>query len=165
MALLFKFIRKEEEIHALLQEIPLLPGEIILDYGAGPGAYAIEAAKQVGSGGHVYSADIHPLAGEYVQKSAQKLGLTNITPITTNCILPLEDDSVDDIFLFDVIHHLNPLEPHLKEFKRVLKPTGHLILKVDHHDPAQAVNRIEQTHLFQRERATSQMFFFTPHSH
>ena len=76
MVFLFKFIRKKEKIIEILNEIPLEEGNIVLDYGAGPGAYAIESAKMVCPNGHVYSADIHPLAEKYVQKEAKSSSLT-----------------------------------------------------------------------------------------
>ena len=161
MVFLFKFIRKKEKIIEILNEIPLKEGNIILDYGAGPGAYAIESANMVGLNGHVYSADIHPLAEKYVQKEAKSLGLSNISTITTDCKLPLKEKSVDYVFIFDVIHRLTNLKQHLDEFKRVLNPSGRLILLVEHHDLEFFIKEIEKLHIFKRDRATKHLFFFT----
>lgn len=161
MVFLFKFIRKKEKIIEILNEIPLKEGNVVLDYGAGPGAYAIESASMVCPNGHVYSADIHPLAEKYVQKEAKSLGLSNITTITTDCLLPIEDNSIDFVFIFDVIHRLTNLKQHLDEFKRVLNPSGRLILLVEHHDTEIFVKKIEKSHIFKRDRATKHLFFFT----
>ena len=160
MVFLFKFIRKKEKIIEILNEIPLIEGNIVLDYGAGPGAYAIEVANMIGPKGHVFSADIHPLAENYVQKEAKTLGLSNITTITTDCILPIEDNSVDYVLIFDVVHRLINLKQNLDEFKRILNPSGRLILSVDHHDPDFFVKKIEALNIFKRERATKHLFFF-----
>ena len=160
MAFLFKFIRKKEKIIEILNEISLKEGNIVLDYGAGPGAYAVEVANMIGPNGHVFSADIHPLAEKYVQKEAKTLGLSNITTITTDCILPIEDNSVDYVLIFDVIHRLINLKHNLDEFKRILNPSGRLILSVDHHDPDIFVKKIEELNIFKRERATKHLFFF-----
>ena len=160
MVFLFKFIRKKEKIIEILNEIPLKTSDIVLDYGAGPGDYAIEAATMVLPNGHVFSADIHPLAEKYVQKKIESYGISNITTITTDCELPIEDKSLDYVLIFDVIHHLTNLKQHLNEFKRVLKPTGKLILLIEHHDVEDYVNKIENLRIFKRENATKYLFFF-----
>ncbi|QEE16911.2 class I SAM-dependent methyltransferase [Promethearchaeum syntrophicum] len=160
MVFLFRFIRKKEKIIKILNEIPLKTGDIILDYGAGPGDYAIEAARMVLPNGHVFSADIHPLAEKYVQKKTESNGISNITTITTDCELYINDKSIDYVFIFDVIHHLENLQQHLNEFKRVLKPSGKLILLVEHHDAEHYVNKIENLRIFKREKATKYLFFF-----
>ncbi len=46
----------------ILKEANIKSGYSILDYGCGPGAYTIIAAKIVGETGKVYALDIHKLA-------------------------------------------------------------------------------------------------------
>ncbi len=38
------------------------PGNVVVDYGCGPGSHAVAAAQIVGSSGKVHAIDIHPLA-------------------------------------------------------------------------------------------------------
>ncbi|MCI5148112.1 MAG: class I SAM-dependent methyltransferase [Candidatus Electrothrix sp. MAN1_4] len=45
--------------------------------------------------------------------------------------IPLEDESVDVIYCVSVLEHTNNFELIIKEFKRVLKPTGIFILTFD----------------------------------
>ncbi len=42
-------------------------------------------------------------------------------------VLPLADASIDVVISFYALEHLYPLNTHLKEIRRVLKPGGHLV--------------------------------------
>ena len=94
---------------SVLQQIGLMPGQIVLDYGCGPGGWSLAAAKLVGPTGKVYAADINPLALTRVQRTAAKKGLSNIDTILTDCATRLENGSVDIALLLDTYHELkNP---------------------------------------------------------
>jgi len=56
----------------ILQEAQIEPGFVVLDFGCGPGSYSVLAAQMVGATGKIYALDIHPLAGQMVQKAAAK---------------------------------------------------------------------------------------------
>jgi len=116
----------------VLQEIEILPGFQVLDYGAGPGSYTIPAAQRVGDEGKVYALDIHPLAVNGVAKTAKNKGLNNVETIQSDCATGLADTSIDLIFLFDIFHELGRPEDVLGELHRVLKPRGVLAVN-DHH--------------------------------
>jgi ubiquinone/menaquinone biosynthesis C-methylase UbiE len=116
----------------ILQEAGLKPGSVVLDFGCGPGSYAIAAAEMVGAEGKVYALDIHPLAVQMVQKAASKKGLKNIETINSDCATGLQDGSVDVAFLYDTLHALSQPGAVLKELHRVLKSNGLLSFN-DHH--------------------------------
>ncbi len=64
-------------------------------------------------------------------KRAVKKGLTNIETIQTEGNTGLEDESIDVVICFDVIHDTQNRNDILKEFHRVLKPKS--ILSFDDH--------------------------------
>ena len=52
----------------VLDEVGLRPGQAVLDFGCGPGAYVPETSRRVGPSGRVYAVDIHPLAVRQVSE-------------------------------------------------------------------------------------------------
>ena len=55
-------------------------GMTVVDYGCGPGRYAVKFAELVGKEGKVYAVDIHELAIEAVRKRIAKHNIDNIEP-------------------------------------------------------------------------------------
>lgn len=132
MSLVFKvrdFIIPRRRV---LEEARLKPGDRVLDYGCGPGAYIADAAEMVGESGRVYALDVHPLALERVQRIAERCGLTNVETICSDCCTDLPDGSLDMVLLHDVFHMLSDPQTVLAELRRVLKPGGVLSFS-DHH--------------------------------
>jgi ubiquinone/menaquinone biosynthesis C-methylase UbiE len=115
-----------------LEKLGIKEGQIILDYGAGPGAYSIPAALLVGDSGEVYSADIHPMAKKIVEKKASRLNLNNITALLVNINTGLLDGEVDIVLLFDVLHIISEKSRLIKEIHRILRTAGALFILPDH---------------------------------
>ncbi len=151
----------------LLKQARVTQGETVLDYACGPGVFSVAAATIVGKSGHVFAADIHPLAVAEVQKRALKEGLHNVTAIKTDCSTGLPDKSVDVVLLFDCFHHFKDPSFILTELHRVLKPDGVLALQVDHFDPAKPLSLIAQSGLFALEERfpARRHFVFKPGKH
>jgi ubiquinone/menaquinone biosynthesis C-methylase UbiE len=116
----------------VLEEVNIVSGFQVLDYGCGPGGYITGAAERVGESGKVYALDIQPLALQYVQDIARKKRLTNIETILSDCKTELPDNSVDVVLLYDIFHMLSEPQAVLAELHRVLKDGGMLSLN-DHH--------------------------------
>ncbi|MBN1801842.1 MAG: class I SAM-dependent methyltransferase [Candidatus Lokiarchaeota archaeon] len=129
-----------------IKKAKIVKGQYVLDYGSGPGAYTIAAARVVGASGKVYAADIHPLSAKKVLKKAKKVGLDNITTITTDCHTGLENNSIDVILCFDMLHFVNDKQKIFSEFHRVLKPNS--ILSLDCHHMNDIKNQVEGSGLF-----------------
>ncbi len=117
---------------SILNEVGIGEGDRVLDYGCGPGSFALAAAKRVGPSGKVYAADANAMALAYLQKTAARQGLTNITVIHTDCQTGLESGSVDVALLYDTYHDLRDPTGVLEGLHRVLKPGG-LLSFSDHH--------------------------------
>jgi ubiquinone/menaquinone biosynthesis C-methylase UbiE len=107
-------------------------GMTVLDFGCGPGGFALAAAKLVGPEGRVYAADNHPLAVKSVQRAANRQSLGNIRTILGSSVADLPGGIVDMTLLYDVIHELQEPGLILEELHRVLKPRGVLSVS-DHH--------------------------------
>ncbi|MHA1680163.1 MAG: class I SAM-dependent methyltransferase [Promethearchaeota archaeon] len=149
MSFLMKLVKGKKFVNEILDASLIKNGDVILDYACGPGIFTIPAARLVGGAGHVFAADIHPLAIEAVSKAAVKHGLENITTILTDCDTSLETGSVDAIFLFDCFHHFREPDDLLGELHRVLKERGRISLEVDHGSISPVESRIVKTGLFE----------------
>lgn len=116
----------------IISDIGIRPGFRVLDFGCGPGAYIPAAESLIGKTGHIYALDAQPLATEYVQAFCRKNKLSNVTSIMSDCATGLRGNSIDIIFLYDVLHGLSYKQRVLHELHRVLKEDGILSVN-DHH--------------------------------
>jgi ubiquinone/menaquinone biosynthesis C-methylase UbiE len=116
----------------IVKEAGIKQGSVVLDFGCGPGGFAIAAAEMAGSDGRVYALDVHPLAVKMTEKAAARKGLRNIETIRSDCATGLEDKSVDVILLYDTFHILSDRRAVLEKLYRVLKDDGTLSFS-DHH--------------------------------
>ena len=89
-----------------LKKIGIRHGQVVLDFGCNRGNYAIPAAKIVGETGKVYALDKDSEALGGLMRKAKSWGLTNIIRVDTSGKLnvAIEDESIDTILIFDVIH-------------------------------------------------------------
>ncbi|MFX1501956.1 MAG: class I SAM-dependent methyltransferase [Promethearchaeota archaeon] len=159
MTILFSIRDKFSDPLKKIIKAKVKDGDIVLDYGCGPGSYSICAAKVIGNSGKVYAADIHPLSAKKVEKKALKEGLTNIHTITTDCSTGLKDNSIDVILCFDMFHMLNDPKRVLKEFHRVLKTDA--IFSLDCHHMKDIETKILKTGLFRLAEKIEKTYNFT----
>jgi SAM-dependent methyltransferase len=101
----------------------LARGKRVLDAGCGAGYGSAELAKFALS---VVGADI---AGEAVDFAREHYRLQNLQFEQASCLaLPHPDAAFDLVVAFEVIEHLPQWRDFLEEVRRVLSPTGHLIV-------------------------------------
>ena len=103
-------------------------GQSFLDYGCGTGSFTLPAARIVSNGGRVYALDYFPRQLEIVEEKAQKEGLTNIDTILSSDQTGLPDESIDVIWMCDVLHEIKERRVVLEELCRVLKSDGVLVI-------------------------------------
>ncbi len=132
----------------ILLEVGVAPGMTVLDFGCGPGGYSIPAAQIVGPAGLVYALDRVPLAAKKITAKAAAKDLNNLRTITSTGPTGLDDDSVDVVLLFDVLHNLTEPQPILAELNRVLKNCGTLAVEDHHLADAELVEQTKTGGLF-----------------
>jgi len=115
--------------NAILANLTIMPGQIVLDAGCGNGYMAKEFAKLMGKTGKVYALDsdirlIEILKGETEGTIIEPLvgDITEETKLTAS--------SVDLIYVSTVIHGFSEpqMEGFVREAKRLLKPNGRLAI-------------------------------------
>lgn len=98
----------------------------MVDFGCGPGYFTIDLAKKAQK---VVGVDISPEMLKKAQRKAKKSKVKNIEFLQSDGkSLQLESSSVDIILLVTVYHEVGDNEVVLKEFGRVLKPSGKLVV-------------------------------------
>ena len=131
-----------------LTEVGIRAGDVVLDYGCGMGSHVLAAAELAREAGKVYAADVHPLAVRAVARAAAKKGLRNVDTICTDCATGLDNESVDVVLLYDVLHDLADFEPVLEELHRVLRCGGAVSVSDHHMKEEDIIAKIASTGLF-----------------
>ena len=100
--------------YSLIDFVQAHAGPRVLDLGCGLGGYSKALAERDFD---VVALDVNP---EYVER-ARSLGVA--AELYDGKRLPLDDDSVDTVFLFEVIEHLDDPVELLREARRVARRT------------------------------------------
>ena len=100
--------------------------DTVLDYGCGPGFNTIPLARDVVRNGTVYALDNNPNAIKDIARKAQELNLKNIKTIVSEYPEGIGDESVDIVFLHNVLPYVKDKENTLAEIDRILKSEGRL---------------------------------------
>jgi demethylmenaquinone methyltransferase/2-methoxy-6-polyprenyl-1,4-benzoquinol methylase len=122
---------QEAEARALIADLGLPAGSRGLDVGCGVGLYALWLAEAVGPAGRVTgiepTAERIAAAREMVGRApaAARLDLREGDGTT----LDAPDGAFDWVWCGDTLHHIQDTERTLREFARVLRPGGLVIVK------------------------------------
>ena len=144
------------EPHAfeVLKKAGIKRGNTILDFGCGSGTYTIPAAKIVSEEGIVYALDKDKKVLDELMQKAESAGLRNIKRIDTSGELkiPLADESVDIVLLYDVFHsyyfsQVADRRKLLEEVRRVSKRDA-LISVWPKHMESEAKEEIESANFY-----------------
>ena len=139
-------------IEEVLQEIGIEESQTVLDFGCGPGAYAIPAAKLVGRKGKVYALDKEEKALKELKEKAQKERWENIeTLLSSDLDTGLEEGSVDVVLLYDVIHTMEDWAALFEEVERVLKPDGMVSIYPMHVEGDEVLRQMRKSHFSLRD--------------
>lgn len=105
------------------------PGERVLEIGPGTGYYTLDLAEWLGPGGKVEIFDLQQDFLDHTMHRAGERGLTNVVPTQGDATaLPYEDASMDAVVLTAVLGEIPDRAAALREIRRVLRPTGRLIV-------------------------------------
>jgi SAM-dependent methyltransferase len=122
---------QEREARAAIAELALPAGSRGLDVGCGVGLYALWLAEAVGTNGSVVA--IEP-AAERVDAARQYIGSAMTAPRLTFRVgdgtkIDAPDASFDWLWCGDVLHHIDERATALREFLRVVRPGGAIVVK------------------------------------
>jgi ubiquinone/menaquinone biosynthesis C-methylase UbiE len=116
--------QKPEQV---LDALALRPGQVVCDIGAGPGYFALRAAKRVGEKGRVFAVDVEPKILDALRARIEKTGVRNVTPVLAVAADPLlPPDSCDLVLIVDAYHHLPDRPNYLRRLAALLRPGGRL---------------------------------------
>ena len=104
------------------------PGERLLEIGVGTGYYSLDLAGWVPDG-TLELFDLQQEFLDHVMRRAPERGLANLVPTQGDATaLPYEDASVDAVILTAVLGEIPDTAAALREIRRVLKPSGRLVV-------------------------------------
>ena len=139
---------------------------IVLEVGPGNGTYTMAAARRLGPEGALVTIDIEPKMIERVQLRIGADRVTNIDARVADAYdLPFDDDSFDLVYMITVINEIPDIPRALREFHRVLKPTGTLVfseLLIDPDYPrAATLTRKVEVQNFRLKEKIGNIFYYT----
>ncbi len=115
-----------------IEQCGIQAGMEIADFGSGSGHYSMAASKALISTGRVYAIDVQQDLLNKLKNQAVHEGLYNIEVILDDIEklngTKLRDNSVDLVFLSNILFQLEDKETTIKEVKRVLRPGGRALV-------------------------------------
>jgi ubiquinone/menaquinone biosynthesis C-methylase UbiE len=146
---------EEMVVRSLLRTIEF---ETALDVGTGTGRHAIYLAQQ---GKRVSAIDVNGKMLSIAREKAVKEGLTIDFRLEDCSSLSFSDNTFDLVICALALAHVKDLVPPLKEFMRVLRPGGHLIV-TDLHPSVQ--KELGSNHQWELIQGQEPVFFPNYHS-
>jgi ubiquinone/menaquinone biosynthesis C-methylase UbiE len=105
------------------------PGEHMLEVGPGTGRYTLPVADRLGPRGRLEILDVAQDFLDHTMRRARHQGLQNVVPrLGDGGLLPYPDGSFDAAFLITALGEIADPVAALRELRRVLKPTGRLVV-------------------------------------
>ncbi len=146
-----------------LDHFGIRKGNVVVDYGAGTGAYLPHASELVGQQGKVYAVDINPTAVKACRKVAKKKGLANVRVFRAKGYkCDINTGVADVVYALDMFHAVEKPTRFLKELRRICKRKGHLILETGHQSMEDARNKVEDSFYWKIKRTGKGWFRCEP---
>lgn len=114
--------------NALIEPAEIASGQVVADFGCGPGYLTLELLDRVGQGGHVHSFDVNQEFVTRTLRRAEKHGVSDRLDVylLRNTRIPLHDETLDRIVTKNVMVYVDDPSQTFREFRRILKPGGRM---------------------------------------
>ena len=116
----------------MLGQLGVTAGSTVVDYGCGPGLFALAAARLVGPSGTVYAVDLEPRMVELARRRAAEAGLANVRAVTSDGVRAALPDGVADFILCVQIMHYHAKRTDrvavARDLRRLLRAEGRVII-------------------------------------
>ena len=121
-----EMFRWRPQMAPMLAPAEIGEGQVVVDYGCGPGMLSLELARRVGPGGHVHAVDINEMFLRRAEENALQEGVRERISFhrIDEDALPLPDASVDRVVCKNVLEYVDDPVSTLRDFRRVLRPEG-----------------------------------------
>jgi len=104
-------------------------GEICVDLGSGRGTDAMRLAETVGENGFVYGIDISEGMLQKARNTAERLGISNVSFISSNLEeISIDDNKADLVISNCTINHASDKQSVWNEVFRILKNGGRFVV-------------------------------------
>lgn len=136
----------EENTELLVKSLPVKPGDVIADIGAGTGYFSRQLAAKVGAKGKVFAVDIQPEMIVHLTNRMAALNITNVHAFLGTISDPkLPPASVDWVLMVDVYHEFSHPYEMLQSICKSLKPDGKVIfVEFRGEDPAVPIKALHK---------------------
>jgi ubiquinone/menaquinone biosynthesis C-methylase UbiE len=135
MKQMFKIFYLFKPVDKYIARFGIKQGDIVVDYGCGPGAFIQKASLLAGENGTVYAVDLHEMAISAVNELIKKKNLKNVKPVLADGNrVAISDKIADIVYAIDMFHMVKESDVFLKEIHRIIKNEGILIIE-DGHQP------------------------------
>lgn len=118
----------------IVNQIPVMPGMVIADLGAGTGVFSFPLASKTGPTGKVYACDVQKDMLVRLDNEIRERHVTNIQTVLSNVETHqgtrLRDMSIDMVVVANVLFQIEDRPGFVDEIKRILK-IGGIVLVVD----------------------------------
>lgn len=116
----------ERELHALIDGLPLRPGDRVLDLACGDGVYAHWLAERLGEDGRVLALDLSPAFLELAKREIPEGELSDRVTFARADLrhLPIPEESFDLVWCAQSLYSLPDPADALRRMERAARPGG-----------------------------------------
>ena len=121
-----------ESPDAIIKQLFLQPGSVVVDMGAGMGAFSIASAKNIGINGTVYAVEVQRQLLNVISENAKHAGVGNVRVIWGDIErdhgTKLADHVADVVILANTLFQTENKDAVISECVRLLKSGGRFLI-------------------------------------